>query len=80
MEPVPAVRETLDLVSLVIVCLRRQIPGIRTRIDDSGGLDEGVVRVIHASKLWLISMTYGDTDSGIDIHAAVEICGQKWDM
>lgn len=79
-EPVPAVRETLDLVGLIIVRLRRQVPSISTGINDSGSLGRGVVRVIHESKLWLMSVTYGDTDGGIDIDAAVEICGEKRDV
>ena len=42
-EPVPTVRETLDLVGLVLVCLRRQIPGIRTGINDSSSLDRNII-------------------------------------
>ena len=72
-EPVPAVRETLDLVGLVLVCLRRQVPGISTGINDSGSLRGGAIRVIQASNLWRIFVTYSNTNGGIDIDAAGEI-------
>ena len=80
MEPIPAIRETLNLVSLVIVCLRCQVPSIRIRINDSGSLGGGVIRVVHVSKVWPMPVTYSDTDGGVDIDAAVEICGQEWDV